>query len=210
MIPAVGTAAARGTDPIAAPTRRQGQSYEDIVGMAHAKNFEAASAGVLFSACEQGTGIAPGTALGTTALFVLYNPVGSGKRIAIRRVSVGYISGTLGAGTLYHCVKNDPAQTAPSGGTALSVQCNAIGATPPAAGVARVNATVVTPTAVRPFCTLGAGLASTAGFTMTATDDLDDEFILLPGTTYQLQAVAAAGSTPKVTVGCTWEETPLV
>ena len=39
---------------------------------------------------------------------------------------------------------------------------------------------------------------------------IDGEIVLEPGTSYQLQAVAAAGSSPKITAGVTWEEIPIV
>ena len=41
-------------------------------------------------------------------------------------------------------------------------------------------------------------------------EDIDGEIVLEPGTSYQLQAVAAAGTTPKITAGITWEEITIV
>lgn len=207
MIPARGVALAQGVPGFT--NAREGKTLEQIVSQAHGKYYEAASRGLLWSACEQGTGIAPGTALGTTAFFVLYNPVNSGFLVALKKVNVGYISGTLGAGTLYHCVKTDPAQTAPSGGTALSNVCALIGGGFSSVAIAKVNATVVQPVAYRPFISLNAMLATTATNPVDLWEDMDGEIVLLPGTSYQLQAIAAAGSTPKLTVGATWEEVPL-
>ncbi len=208
MVPVTGLAAAAGTPGLTGA--REGKTLEQVVTQAHGKYYEAASRGVLFNACEQGTGIAPGTALGTTAFFCLYNPVASGRRIAVKKVSVGYISGTLGAGTLYHCVNKTTTQTAPTGGTALTVQCCDVGANPVGAvGQPSVNETVVQPTAFRPLCSLTAELASSANGLHAITDDVDGEIVLEPGTSYQIQGVAAAGTSPKLTVGCTWEEVPL-
>jgi hypothetical protein len=209
MIPALGVAVARGT-PGSGINAREDQTLAQCVAMAHGKYVEASVRGMLFTACEQGTGIAPGTALGTTAFFVLYNPANSGKRLAIAKVNVGYISGTLGAGTLYHCVLSTTTQTAPSGGTLLTSQCADVGNPATAVGVARVNATVVQPLAYRPFVTLNAMLATTATNPIDLWEDLDGEIVLEPGTTYQLQAIAAAGTSPKLTVGVTWEEYPLM
>jgi hypothetical protein len=209
MIPATGVAQAAGTGGMS-PDHREGKTLETIVGFAHGKYFEAASRGTLINACEQGTGVAPGTALGTTAFFSLYNPVDSQKRLAIKKVSIGYISGTLGAGTLYHSVNNSPTQAAPSGGTLLANQCCDIGgAGIGSVGAARVGSTVAQPVAFRPLCLLTAELASSANQIQKITDDVDGEIVLEPGTSYQLQAVAAAGSTPKLTVGVNWEEVPL-
>lgn len=206
MIPVRGLAYAQGTSGLV--SAREAKTLEQVTTQAHGKYYEAASRGVLWSACEQGTGIAPGTALGTTAFFALYNPAGSGFVVAVKKVNVGYISGTLGAGTLYHCVNTSTSQAAPSSGTALSNVCCLIGGGYSSVALARVNATVATPVAYRPFVSLNAMLASTATNPVDLWEDLDGEIVLLPGTSYQLQAVAAAGSTPKLTVGVSWEEVP--
>jgi hypothetical protein len=208
MIPTRGLASAQGTQGTGI-VAREGKTLEQIVSLAHGKYYEAASRGLLWSTCEQGTGIAPGTALGTTAFFVLYNPINSGFNIALKKVNVGYISGTLGAGTLYHCVNTLTTQTAPSGGTALSNVCALIGGGFSSVALARVNATVVTPVAYRPFVVLNAMLATTATNPVDLWEDMDGEIVLLPGTSYQLQAIAAAGTSPKLTVGVSWEEVPL-
>jgi hypothetical protein len=52
------------------------------------KYYEASHRGVLFAACEQGTGVAPGT----TAALVLYNLQGSGKRLSIKKVASGWVT----------------------------------------------------------------------------------------------------------------------
>src|SRR5437867_6626845 len=50
---------------------RSGKTGEQVLTQAHGKYYEASHRGVLFAACEQGSGVAPGTALGTTAALVL-------------------------------------------------------------------------------------------------------------------------------------------
>lgn len=189
---------------------RSDKNANTVVVLARGKYYEGASRGVMFAACEQGTGVAPGTALGTTAAFVLYNPAGSGKRLAIQKVNLGYISGTLGAGTVYHCVNTSTTQTAPSSGTALTAVCCDIGNAATPVGLARVGATVVQPVAFRPYVSLNAELATTATNPVDLWEDIDGEIVLEPGTSYQIQSVAAAGSSPKVTIGCTWEEIPII
>jgi hypothetical protein len=189
---------------------RSDKTGAGVVTQAHGKYYEAAHRGVLFSACEQGTGIAPGTALGTTALLSLYNPTGSGKRLVIKKVAVGYISGTLGAGTLYHCVNSTTTQTAPSGGTLLTTQPSDVGNAPASVGVARVNSTVVQPLAYRPLAIIGAATAALTAFPAVCFEDVDGEIVIEPGCSYQLQAVAAAGTSPKVSPSVTWEEATVV
>lgn len=207
-----------GADGTTPPTGRQGHTGESIVGMAHGKYFEAASRGLLFGACSQ-AGVAPGTALGTTAAFALYNPPTSGKRLSVCKVSLGYVSGTLGAGVMFHCVNVMVAGTAlpaaPSSGTALTVYSRGVGLPPSAASnaataSAMTGATVTQPIAMRPFCSFNAILASTATGIFFVSEDVNGEFVIYPGYCYQLQSIAASGSTPLVAIGATWEEVPLV
>src|SRR5688572_9833290 len=147
------------------PTGRQGRTGEAVVGQAHGKYHEASSRGVLFGAQEVGTGVAPGTALGTTAMLALYNPRTSGKIFSIKKVSLGYISGTLGAGTVFHC-GNLPTNTGavgavavPSGGTSLVIYNRCFGffggsELGDSTATVAVNCTVTTPVAQRAFCSL--------------------------------------------------------
>jgi hypothetical protein len=199
-------------------TGRQGTTGEAIVGHAHGAYHEAASRGVLFSAQEVGSGSAPGTSLGTTACLSLYNPPNSGKKLSIIRVSLGYISGTLGAGTLFHCVNTFGAAVtavaAPTSGTLLVNYMRKIGGQPmlaagAAVGVARVGSTVTTPTTLEAFCSFGASLASTAVAPWIIRDEVKGSIVIDPGFCYQLQAVAAGGSTPLVSPGVVWEEIPM-
>ncbi len=201
------TSVADGSKPLGPRVDKQGSAVHTA---AHGKYTEAASRGVLFSACEQGSGVAPVAAISTTATLCLYNPSGSAVRLAIKKVSLGYFSGTLGAGTHYHCINTSKTQTAPSSGTLLVNACNDVGNPAAGNGVARVGATVVAPVAYRPFMTVGAQTAAITFAPQLATDDLDGEIVLEPGTSYQLQGVTAAGSSPKVTAGIVWEEIPIV
>src|SRR3972149_2419732 len=68
------------------------------VALKHGRYYDAAVDGRLFHASPAATGVAPGTAIGTTAAFSLHNPLGSAVDLAILIASMAYISGTLGAG----------------------------------------------------------------------------------------------------------------
>lgn len=194
----------------AAPTSRFGKSGELITGHAHGGYYENASRGLTYTTAD-GTGTAPGTAIGTTAAFTLYNPANSGKRLAIQKVSLGYISGTLGAGTVFHCANISTSQAAPSSGTALTMTNCDLGNAATPVGVARVGGTVASGTrALRPLCSLGASLASTAAAPWVVTEDVNGEIVVEPGTSYQVQGVTAAGSSPLVAIGVTWTEVPIV
>lgn len=170
---------------------------------------EASVRGLTYCASDQGSGVAPGTALGTTAALVLYNPAGNSFRFRVQKVRVGYISGTLGAGTLFHCALKTTTQTAPSGGTALTALCLDVGNGSVGTGLARTGATVVQPVIIGAFGSLQASLATTAADPWQLTEDIKAEIVLEPGCTYQLQAVAAAGTSPLISPSVTWTEEPL-
>lgn len=202
-----------GADGTIPATGRQTKTGEAGVQQVHGKYYEASSRGALYFASVAGAGIAVtnAQALGTTAMFSLYNPAGSGKRLAVKRVRVGYISGTLAAGSLYHCI-NSGSVAAPSGTTITSICTDAGSQSSVAAvGVAKSVATVTAPVAIGAICSFGAGLASTATFPSIANEDVDGEIVVEPGYGYQIQAlVAGAGTSPLLTLGVTWEEIPIV
>ncbi len=205
-----------GADGTTPATGRQSKTGEATVTQAHGKYYEASSRGALFVAAGQGAGTAPGTALGTTAYFALYNPPGSAKRLSIKRVRNGYISGTLGAGTLFHCMNPMAAGTAlpakPTGGTALTAYPTDVGnqSGVVAVGLPFVGATVTQPVIYGPICSLFAELASTANGLQQVNEDVDGEIVVEPGYCYQIQAVAAAGTSPLLSPSVVWEEVPIV
>ncbi len=193
-------------------TGRQGKSGEAIVAQAHGRYFEAASRGAIFTAASQGAGVATVTSISTTAILSLYNPANSKRRLALLAASLGYFSGTLGAGPIFHCANlaGVGAVAAPSSGTALTAICCNIGSQYQDASVtqAKTGSTVTAPTILRPFCSVNAILASTATGIFMVSEDLGGMFVIEPGYCYQIQSVCAAGSTPLVSVGVTWEEIP--
>ena len=197
------------------PSGRQGKTGEATVSQAHGKYYEAASRAVLFTAGDQGIGAAAASlTIGTTALLSLYNPTGSGKRLSIKRVRIGYFSGTLGAGAFYHALSAPAGFAVAPSGTAAASNCTDAGnqSGVAAVGVCKITATVVAPgsAVLGPICSLGAALASTALGLTYANEDVDGEIVVEPGNYYHIQGVTAAGSTPKVSVAVTWEEVPIV
>ena len=173
-------------------------------------NRERVRRGTCYYACDQAAGVAPGTALGTTAMLVVYNPQNSGVLVCVHKVWAPYFSGTLGTGNLYHCVNTTTTQTAPSGGTVLANTPALAGNNNASVAVVRTGATVVQPVAVAPFSYLPPELATTVTAIQQDYDVMQDGVQLLPGTSYQLQAVAAAGTSPKLTPAVFWEEQALL
>jgi hypothetical protein len=203
------TSTADGAIPPGAP--RYGKTGESIVSAAHGKYFEAVHRGNVYTGSTAGTGQAPGTAIGTTAAISLWNPLGSGKRLKLMKTSVGYNSGTLGAGAIFYCLNTSPTATLPTGGTAITpTNCDAGAANNSVAKLGFGTTLAAAPTAVRPFASLFAELASTANAMQQLVDDNDGEYVIEPGCGISLQAVAAAGTGPKLDFGFTWEEVAIV
>ena len=173
-------------------------------------NRERVRRGQCYYAAQQGAGTAPGTTLSTTAELVAYNPQNSGVLICVKRVWNQYFSGTLGTGTTYHCINQSVTQTAPSGGTLLANSPALAGAANTSVCQVRIGATVVQPIIIAPFAYLPPELATSVTPPQQSVDDLEDSVQLLPGTSYQLQAVAAAGTSPLMAPGIFWEEIPLL
>lgn len=176
-----------------------------LVQQIHGRHYYAARQGSVWHAQTAVTGVAPGTAIGTTAAFALANPRGSGVNLVVLRARLAYVSGTLGAGVVSYVAHKDPAQAAISG-TAIVAVGGLVEGTG-AKGTAYTTATVPAGgTPFRPFCSLTALLASTAVQPYTIEDLPDGDIIVTPGCAISLQATAAAGSTPLVVFGVSWEE----
>jgi hypothetical protein len=208
---------ADGGTPSIAP--RQGKTSEGIVSQCHGKYYEATSRGNMYSVTNGVTGQAPGTALGASPPILLYNPAGSGRRLAIKKVTGGFISGTLGAGTVFHCgftlsgTVGGQSGTAPVVGsgaalTPVNMDMNAANnsvAVAFAAGTLSAN-----PTPLYPFATINAETAATATNPTQLEEDLDGNIVLEPGSGYCLEGKTAAGSSPLMSFGIVWEEIPIV
>lgn len=161
--------------------------------------------GQIFSAETAITGVAPGTAIGTTGAFSLHNQASSGKNLVILETRMGYVSGTLGAGTVNYLI-NAPGVAAPSAGTAIVIQNALIGGATSVAALAYTTSTIVSPTLLRPFCSLQASLASTAVQPWQVVDKVNGGIILPPGGTLTLHGTTAAGSSPLVVFYMQWAE----
>jgi hypothetical protein len=176
-----------------------------MVQDAHGRFYEAANNGKLFYGKTADSGVAPGTSISTTGAFTLYNPKGSSVNLAILQGSMGYVSGTLGAGFVAWCANVNLSEAVPTG-TAIVSRPGLLGAQA-SNGVALTTSTLaVAPIAIRCFATLGASLASTAVQPWQIIDHVDGAIVLPPGGAITLHGVMAAGSTPLVIYSVLWEE----
>lgn len=197
--------AALGTEREPRATRNLGQA----VAQSQGRYMDAVLRGRVFSGGTAATGVAPGTSIGTTAAFSLYNPNGSGVNLVVLKVSMGYVSGTLGAG-LVHYLANTNVAAAATTGTAITAVNALLGGGLAAQGKPLTTATLpVAPTILRPFCSLDATLATSVVGPWRIEEDVDGEFIVAPGCTLSLHGTAAAGTSPLVCFGVTWEECPV-
>lgn len=155
-------------------------------------------------------GVAPGTVSSTTPPHVLWNPPNSGVVAAVRKVMLGYVSGTLGAGTIGMLFT--PQQVSlPSGGTLLVAQNAFLSNAKPQCTSHQGSTLVAAPTLLRPVWYAGPALATTAEFPRNVSELVDGEVVVPPGVAFALQGFAmGAGTTPLVVFGITWEEIPIV
>lgn len=169
---------------------------------------EAASRGRIMEAVTAVGGVTPGTVLSAAPPLALWNPPSSGVCLAILKSYMGYISGTLGGGSLVYAA-GGAQTTVPTGGTEIVPQCSLVGAP---RGVGRVfsgSTLVAVPTLLRPAFILGAFAAAAVVAPDPALDLVDGAIVLPPGTVLCLQGVAAAGTSPLVLLSLVYEELPV-
>ena len=187
---------------------RQGQRGQLIAGIVGGKYGEDTLSDQLFHGMTAVTGVAPGTAVGTTAAFALANASGSTKNLVILSARLGYVSGTLGAGVITWC------RTAAGGaavtGTAITAHNGRTGQGNAAVGLPFTTATLpATPTVFRVFGSLLPILATTANNPWILEDLVDGAIVVTPGAAVSLQFTGGAGATPLVVYSCNWLEVPI-
>lgn len=191
-------------------TLRLTRSESLAVAPAHGAFMDAVYSGRCYSAHNSAAGVAPGTAIDTSAPISIFNPSASNTLLVIHRGRLGYVSGTLGAGFISWCIDTTKTAAAPSGGTALTPRNLRVGNGDNSQASVREGSTLAnTPTPLRVFGSLDALLASSVVGPWSLDDRVDGEIVIEPGCTLSLQATAAGGSTPLVVWSVSWEEIPL-
>lgn len=167
---------------------------------------ECARRGQIYHGMTAVTGVAPGTSIGTTAAFALYNAAGTGKDLVILRATMGYVSGTLGIGRMDWVSHARGAAT----GTAIPAQPAIVGGSA-AVGAPLTTATVITGgVPFRTFANLPPMLATSVLTPWNFVDDVDGAIVVPPGYAVSLQGTAGAGTSPLVVFGITWAEVPTI
>lgn len=197
-------------DGVASVDVRQGSHSEQIVQQSGGKYKEATKRGNVYTAQTAATGVAPGTALGTTAAFCLHNPAGSNKRLIVQKLFMGLVSGTLGAGYVNIC-SSSSGDAVPTG-TAITPRNRDAGSGNGSVATPFTTATITTNAGkqIGVLCSLSEQVIGTAtGPTEVTEKDIDGEITIEPGFNITLQATAGAGTSPLVVFGATWEEEPI-
>ena len=195
--------AADGSQPIARANRTGSQ----CVVYGNSYYSEPANRGKIFEACNAVAGVAPGTAFSTTPPMTIWNPPNSGVFLNILKISMGYVSGTLGAGSIAYGYTIGQS-TAPSTGTALTPVCTLLGA-PAGQGKAYTGSTITAaPSILRTGFTIGAFVGG-ANPPVTTADVIDGAISVPPGTCFSVQGIATAGTSPLAMFSVAWEEVPM-
>ena len=196
-------------DGVTSQDVRHGRWGELIIQSGGGKYKEAVRRGNCYSGCTAQTGVAPGTALGTTAAHCLYNPVGSGKIFIVQEIGMGLISGTLGAGVVNITSDSVGAGAAVPTGTAITPRNRLIGSANTSSATYLTTATITTNAAkvIGVFCSLTQHVvATTAVNNEMIVRDMDGSICIGAGGYITLHATAAAGSSPLVVFSICWEE----
>lgn len=189
---------------------RAGKQGQLIVQDAHGRYHEAVSRGRVWTASIAAAGVAPGTAIGTTPALYLHNPIGSGFNLSVLKTTGGYISGTLGAGSIVYTTNVGAQAANPTGGTALTPIASLLGNSSTPAGQPGTGRTVAAQSLYRPTgWIIGASLATTAALPVFLNDLVDGEIEIPPGYGLGIQGITAAGSTPLMVFSISWEEIPI-
>ena len=139
----------------------------------------------------------------------IFNPANSGKTTLLHKVHVAWFSGTLGQGTVFFCFDTTANQTAPTGGQSITLQNADIGVANSPVTLVRTNSTVPnTPTILAVAADLGARAGATALGPQLFTVDVDGSIAIASGFRVDLQAIAAAGTSPVLAVSVLLEEVP--
>lgn len=179
-----------------------------MIQQAHAEYAEPSQLGKFMEVSTAIAGVAPGTTLSTTPPMAVWNPPSSGFNLSIVKCSIGYVSGTLGAGSILYAYYTSQT-TVPSTGTELTpVNCLLGG--PRGVGRAFQGSTLAgTPSILRPMCFTGPMLA-TSVFQPSAVIDITEGAITVPpGAVFVMQGLMGAGTSPLMLFAVCWEEVAL-
>lgn len=169
--------------------------------------------GSVYRSFSGSAGVAMPTSIGTTVLWYLFNPAGSGNYVVPLYFILGFTSGVLAAGTLA-MVGDFGTLGAPTGGTLLTqgsgIQ-NLLLSNKAGTSVIRSLATFgSTPTYMGPVGVIQACATSTPGLPANESFiPLEGSVVSPPGTGFGFTPITGAGTSPVVIAGCVYAEIPV-
>ena len=186
---------------------RLGQKGDLIVNL-HGALAELARSGALFHGSTDVTGVAPGTAIGTTGPIALANPIGSNVDLYVQRAVCHYKSGTLGVGHI-DWIAHLANLILPTG-TAIGAINGRIGGAEPVGRLLDAATVLTGGLLFRPFAYLAPYLATTVTApALIGKDEVKGAIVIPPGTSVSLQETGDGGTSPLVRYGIMWSEAPV-
>jgi hypothetical protein len=150
-----------------------------------------------------------------SAIFSIYNPIGSGVNIVLWKAGVALYATTAAQfGGIVLAGNTDTTKGAPTGTTTIAPTHDFLGNVMGFASKAlvQINTTAITLTAVpaflRPVCSFGGVNPTTTQYSVNSEVDLGGDYVLAPGSCASLHPVAAASSSQFI-IGLSWSEIPL-
>lgn len=176
-----------------------GIDAQQLVDGLHGRHFEATRNNRMFIATSATGGIALIVSATTGGHPTLWNPLGSGRILNIKRLLLAYVSGTNAPGSLaWNLTSPAGAQVATAGAiltaTAVAVVNAAAGGPVDSKAIwsPTTNTFTAAPTYYRPTnLSLFTGAAATAVAPFTLGEEYDGDFLVLPGAAVSLVSVQA-------------------
>jgi hypothetical protein len=170
--------------------------------------YEEVMNGSMFYASVAVAGVDHAASLTTTAPFALRNPVGSSVDLVVHAVTMGYVSGTLGAGFLAAGQYLESATNATPTGTAVVATGGLkLGLGAPQGKPLETVTLTAGATLIFPLRDISPKLATSAITAQDGITVLPVPIVVPPGASLVLSGVCgAAGTSPRVTLGAIWRE----
>ncbi len=174
------------------------------VAPANGHYAEACRNGNMISYCTPAAGVALVQYSSTTQQCVLFNPPANNKAFFIRRVTVGYVSATMTAGSIVYAVQTTAGNAISSGSASAIVLNNKL-----TGNVAGQTGTLILYTAVTVVAFTYFRPAAFSNVVMTAAgtnapwfyqEDIDGSVCLMPGAAFAVAGNISLGTTAAVII----------
>jgi hypothetical protein len=196
------------------PDALAGKSGEAIIAELHGKYYTQTYRGNVFVGSTAIGGVALTTSVTTAQVFMVWNPLGSGKNIVPINTTIGYVSGTGVAANLgYSYLTGMGSNYSVAGGCSAAtlvapVNMNLGSGVVSVAKFAPATATVIAPTYLRSMgvSQLALTAATTTAAQWVSRDDFDGHVIIGQGAA--IFVIGVASITSLFDISMVWAEVP--